>query len=134
VIPVKRSEELALFYLYRPGHLKKDLKDPKAQKILKSKGYIPENPDKCVAELVARLKTGGSFPHEIGLFLGYPPADVEGFIKDPRSGVKCSGYWKAYSEPEKAMETFERFRICTKTYREMNKKGKNLTQLAVKTA
>lgn len=45
-----------LFYLYRPGRLKKDLKDPKAQMILKSKGYSPENPDKCVAELVARLK------------------------------------------------------------------------------
>ena len=29
-----------------------------------------------------RLADGGKFPHEIGLFLGYPPEDVSGFIEN----------------------------------------------------
>ena len=73
------------------------------------------------------------FPHEIGLFLGYPPSDVECFMKDPYKGVKCCGCWKAYSEPEKAVKIFRKYKQCTEIYREMNKNGKTLAQLAVYT-
>jgi len=45
--------------------------------------------------------------------------------------VQCCGCWKAYSEPEKAKRIFNRFSRCTEIYREMNKKGKSLAQLAV---
>ena len=34
------------------------------------------------------------FPHEIGLVLGYPPVDVEGFIKKEGRDFLYSGYWK----------------------------------------
>ena len=30
--------------------------------------------------LIHRLRSEGEFPHEIGLFLSYPPEDVLGFI------------------------------------------------------
>ena len=133
VIPLKRTAEYALIYIYRPNFLKKDFKDPQALNILKSRGYDCENPESCIVQLVEHLKTDDSFPHEIGLFLGYPPADVKGFIENPCKGVKCCGYWKAYSEPEKAKYTFMRFRKCTEIYGEMNKRGKSLAQLAVVT-
>ncbi len=131
VIPLKRTGQYALIYLYRPEHLKKDLGDPKALDILEKKGYEPCNPELCIAQLMRRLKSEEDFPHEIGLFLGYPPSDVECFMKHPCEGVKCCGCWKAYSEPEKARSTFERFRLCTETYRKLNKNGKSLAQLAV---
>ena len=73
------------------------------------------------------------FPHEIGLFLGYPPVDVECFIKNPCDGVKCVGCFKAYSNPEKAKRLFKRYDDCTKAYCELNKKGKTLEELAVLT-
>lgn len=130
-IPLKSTDKYALIYLYRPNYLKKDLMDPQALNILRSKGYEPESPERCIVQLVSHLKSDEVFPHEIGLFLGYPPSDVEGFMKHPCSGVKCSGCWKAYSDPEKAKKTFNSFKKCTKKYHEMNKKGKTLQQLAV---
>lgn len=37
--------------------------------------------ERCVAELIRRVRHEEDFPHEIGLFLGYPSEDVSGFIK-----------------------------------------------------
>ncbi|MCR4728522.1 MAG: DUF3793 family protein [Lachnospiraceae bacterium] len=133
VIPLKKNNKFALIYVYRPEHLKKDLKDPKAIDILKKRGYEFGNPECCIVQLAKRLKNDSAFPHEIGLFLGYPPSDVDGFIKHPCEGVKCCGCWKVYSEPEKAKCIFEKFKRCTEAYHEMNKNGKSLAQLAVMT-
>ncbi|MCR5510577.1 MAG: DUF3793 family protein [Lachnospiraceae bacterium] len=134
VIPLRVTRKYALIYLYRPSRLIKDLNDPQASHILKRMGYSFKNPEMCIVELVRRLEHEESFPHEIGLFLGYPPSDVECFMKHPCSGVKCRGCWKAYSEPEKAAKLFERFRMCTEAYHKMHRKGKSLAQLAVTTA
>ena len=133
VIPLKQTNEYALIYLYRPEYLKKDLKNPTALKILQKRGYESDNPDCCIVKLVNYLKSEESFPHEIGLFLGYPPSDVECFMKHPCKGVKCCGCWKVYSEPEKAKKLFKRFKKCTEAYHEMNRNGKSLAQLAVMT-
>ena len=56
------------------------LKHSAAKDILKENGY-PESPGRCVSYLRGRLAESGEFPHEVGLFLGYPPEDVSGFIK-----------------------------------------------------
>ncbi len=133
VIPLKKTNKYALIYLYRPTHLKRDLNDPHALSILKKRGYKPQDPEHCIVQLVRHLKSDKSFPHEIGLFLGYPPSDVECFMKHPCEGVKCCGCWKAYSEPEKAQKMFIRFKKCKEAFREMNKNGKSLAQLAVVT-
>ncbi len=131
VIMLKKTCEYALIYVYRPDHLRKDLKDPIALNILKKKGYEPYDVESCILQLMRNLKNDSSFPHEIGLFLGYPPSDVECFMKNPFSGVKCCGFWKAYSEPDKARNIFEKYKKCTESYRKMNKMGKSLEQLAV---
>ncbi|MCR5268666.1 MAG: DUF3793 family protein [Lachnospiraceae bacterium] len=133
VIPLKIAKKYALIYLYRPDHLKKDLNDPKALSILKNRGYEPANPEHCIAQLIRHLQSDDAFPHEIGLFLGYPPSDVACFMKSPCKGVQCCGCWKAYSDPEKAEETFHKFKKCTEWYHHMNQNGKSLAQLAVKT-
>ena len=33
----------------------------------------------------------GEFPHEVGLFLSYPPEDVKGFIDHRANDFKCAG-------------------------------------------
>ena len=38
------------------------------------------------------------FPHEIGVFLGYPLDDVKGFIKNEGKKYLMIGYWKVYSD------------------------------------
>lgn len=43
--------------------------------------------------LAGRIQNaGGEFPHEIGLFLGYPLGDVKGFIKHK---AKTASVWAA---------------------------------------
>ncbi|MBQ7677370.1 MAG: DUF3793 family protein [Lachnospiraceae bacterium] len=133
VIPLKRTQHYALIYVYRPGYLRRDLSDPKAVRILQEKGYSCHKAECCITQLVGHLAEDEDFPHEIGLFLGYPPSDVECFIKNPCDGVKCSGCWKAYSDKEAAEREFKKYKKCTAVYRELNRKGRTLAQLAVAT-
>ncbi len=49
------------------------------------------------------------FPHEMGVFLGYPLCDVKGFIKNGGDGFVLSGYWKVYANAAEAQELFEKF-------------------------
>ena len=128
----RKCGRYALIYVYRPDFLKRDLRDPKAKKILSAKGYNCEDPEICVVQLIKHLTDDGTFPHEIGLFLGYPPSDVSGFIKDPNAGVKCCGCWKVYSDKEGAERTFKKYEKCTDTYRKLFKNGRTLEQLTVK--
>ncbi|MGP1438448.1 MAG: DUF3793 family protein [Treponema sp.] len=53
-----------------------------------------------------------SFPHEIGLFLGYPVEDVLQYYLKKGQDYLFSGYWKVYTNPEKAMETFKLYDEC----------------------
>lgn len=46
------------------------------------------------------------FPHEIGLLLGYPPADVQGFIRNNGQNYLCTGYWKVYSNQSECKRIF----------------------------
>lgn len=131
IIPLKVCEKYVLIYLYRPDMLDKDLKDPVAAAILKRFGYGMKSSDRCVVDLVKRINSSDEFPHEIGLFLGYPPSDVEGFIKNPNEGYYEVGYWKVYSDVESARRAFKRYKECTEEYGQMLKAGRTLEQLVV---
>ena len=48
--------------------------------------------------LIRRLQDEAEFPHEIGLFLSYPPEDVQGFIDHHARDFKLSGLWKVYGD------------------------------------
>ena len=49
------------------------------------------------------------FPHEIGVFLGYPLWDVKGFIENGGDGFVISGYWKVYDNAAETQKLFEKF-------------------------
>ena len=129
LIPIRRTGKRTLVYLYRPDRLMRDLLDPTAAEILREKGYSCKNPDSCVVELVRHLQADEDFPHEIGLFLSYPPADVKAFIKSPCEGVKCCGCWKAYGNEREAQKTFELYQKCTAIYCRECRKGTPLESL-----
>ena len=133
IIPLKYASEYTLIYLYRPEYLGKDLQNPDALDILNEKGYIDKDADLCVCHLVKRLRDSGDFPHEIGLFLGYPPEDVRGFINNPDAGVKCVGCWKVYGNTKNALKQFKRINKCTEIYKEKVRRGTPLEELIVKT-
>ncbi len=58
------------------------------------------------------------FPHELGLFLGYPIEDVEGFIKENGKNYLYSGYWKVYKDTELKIRLFKDYeRVQTEIVR-----------------
>ncbi|MEE0930716.1 MAG: DUF3793 family protein [Acutalibacteraceae bacterium] len=116
VIPLRFSNNRVLIYLYRPDKLKQDLTDSYACKLLKKHGYTSAKPNQCIVRLIERFSETSEFPHEIGLFLGYPPEDVEGFIDNKADNYKFTGVWKVYGDEVKAKEIFAKFKKCTEVY------------------
>lgn len=131
MIPVKIENGRALIYVYRPDKLEADLRDSTAKAILKDRLYRSPNAQGCVTELVQRLKSAESFPHEIGLFLGYPSFDVDGFIKNKAKGAKCVGTWKVYKDEEEARKKFELYKKCTRVYKRAYKEHNSFDRLLV---
>ena len=133
MIPLRKSAKRALVYVYRPGRLTRDLLDPRAQEILRLCGYSGRNSSCCLKELIRRLKTREDFPHEIGLFLGYPPEDVRLFIENEARNYKFVGCWKVYSNEAEARKTFAKFKKCTDVYSRLQAKGTSVVRLTVAT-
>lgn len=131
VIPMKLLDQKVLLYIYRPSRLESDFAEAEVAKLLLEYGYSVEKPGKCVAQLIRKMCDSEEFPHEIGLFLSYPPEDVCAFIRNPEEGCKCTGCWKVYGDERKAKEQFEKYRKCTSTYCEQAAKGRSLEQLTV---
>ena len=131
VVPMRITEKRALLYLFRPKQLGADLSHSDAAGILRSRGYCPERCGQCVQRLGKKLRQQEDFPHEIGLFLGYPPEDVEGFIDNNAQDCKCTGCWKVYGDEEAAKKTFAQYKKCTKIYCDCWEKGTTLERLAV---
>ena len=73
----------------------------------------------------------GDFPHEVGLFLSYPPQDVRGFIENHAVNYKCAGLWKVYGDEALARRLFDKFRKCTDIYCALWRAGSGIDQLAV---
>lgn len=131
VLPMRCENGSALLYVYRPCRLKKDLSGELAQKLLQDAGYPCGGSAICVTRLVQRLRRQEEFPHEVGLFLSYPPEDVKGFIDHRACGFKCAGLWKVYGDEQKARELFAKFKKCTEVYCALWQAGSGLDRLAV---
>ena len=102
-----------------------------AQDILQQAGYPCGGCQRCVAKLIRRFRESGEFPHEVGLFLSYPPEDVKGFIEHRACDFKCAGLWKVYGDVEKARRMFDQFKKCTEIYCALWRSGSDIGQLTV---
>ena len=116
MMPLKFCKDRVLIYIYRVSRLQRDLSNALARTILKEKGYSCRSIGDCLFHLRRRMNCFHDFPHEIGLFLGYPPEDVKGFILHKGNCCKCSGCWKVYSNEEKAVREFAKYKKCSDIY------------------
>ena len=128
---LRESGNRALVYVYRPDRLTRDLQQPGVAAFLAHCGYTGTAPAACLDVLRRKLAVSSDFPHEIGLFLGYPPDDVEGFIHYGPKHSKCVGDWRVYGNEEQAKRLFAQYRACTLAYQAQLKCGKTVEQLAV---
>lgn len=102
-----------ILYLYREKELKEYLEREEARCFLKEFGYAEGDIRAMLKRLLCRIRLYNgrevAFPHEIGVFLGYPIADVKGFIENDGKNFIYMGYWKVYHNVQEAVRLFRRY-------------------------
>jgi hypothetical protein len=71
------------------------------------------------------------FPHEIGIFLGYPIHDVEGYINNNGENYLLNGYWKVYDKPTDAIKTFHSYQCYRNKAIELVLSGEGLSEMLI---
>lgn len=124
-----------LVYIYRRSALDKLLQAREIQKFLSGFGYVDFSCDGAIRELTKRLNEdstlSASFPHEIGIFLGYPLEDVQAFITHQGKDARLTGEWKVYNNEEDAQRTFSLYADCRNKLTTLFKQGFSLSELSV---
>ena len=146
LVILRMHGQRALLYLYREQDLLRILYNEDTRIFLSEYGYHdcffteaydpgrPETPPVIARVLVRlrdRIRESECFPHEIGIFLDYPLADVIGFIKNSGKNFLCCGCWKVYSDRCAALEAFARFKKCKAVYTRLFAEGRPMDKLMV---
>ncbi len=110
------GEKKTVLLLYRMQSLDDYLKTPDVLCMLRGLGYQGSTLAGLLADFAARYAAyaagGGMFPHEMGLFLGYPPEDVQGFMADKGKNSLCTGYWKVYQNVQEKIGLFQKYDLA----------------------
>lgn len=113
-VVIKKDEKRFLVFVYDKKLLQEVCKKTKNIEYLKSKGYpVEKGFNSILSELVKRLAHQKDFPHETGLFLGYPLEDVTGFETKSARDCVYSGFWKVYGDMQTAVDLMHKYRHCT---------------------
>ena len=110
--------------------LERQLEQEEVARLLEQDGYpLAGGLEAMLDHLASRMAGSGGFPHEVGLFLGYPAEDVEGFRRHGGQGYKYSGLWKVYSDVERAQRCFRQYGCCRRALCRRLEAGCRLVQL-----
>ncbi|BCJ95564.1 hypothetical protein acsn021_31330 [Anaerocolumna cellulosilytica] len=111
------NEKVLYVLVYQPELLEEILKKYGNNPLLKNHGYkIQERllsfNLKVFQARFQKYKREAEFdfPHEVGIFLGYPIEDVEEYVKNNGENYLLCGYWKVYHNVEEALLTFAYFK------------------------
>ena len=126
-----RRTNACMIYVYREEWLACILSDADNLAFLEQMGYQTEDGIGMLDLLSQRFCLEQEYPHEIGVFLGYPLEDVVGFIENRGWNYTCCGLWKSYGDPVAAEACFAHYRACTSEYKRMYGLGIPVIQLVV---
>lgn len=108
----EQKDTVALF-LYQREELLAYISKQEVCILLEKYGYEGMSVESSLSLLAKRYQVytmhQEEFPHEMGVFLGYPVEDVIGFIE--HEGRECLGvgYWKVYENMPQKKKVFEQF-------------------------
>ena len=99
-----------LVMVYRAKELEEHLRSKEVSDYLREFGY---RRDDFISNLIRmHQRMNGfynkmkEFPHEVGVFLGYPICDIKGFLENKGERYLHSGYWKIYGNLEETKKKF----------------------------
>lgn len=125
------SQSRGLVYVYRRSMLEIDLRQPGVREFLEAYDYLTLDIEEILSLLCRRFLNFEYFPHEVGIFLGYPLNDVIGFIVNEGKNCCCSGCWKVYDDACSAQKLFAKYKKCKKVYEKLFANGRSIMQLTV---
>lgn len=129
---IKETPTGALVYVFRPALLSKLLACDDVARFLDGYGFSNcRSLESYIEQLGSHIGSADCFPHEIGIFLGYPLQDVQGFIQNRGRHFSLCGFWKVYSEPQRAERLFAQYRKCFGVYKTLFENGRGILQLTV---
>lgn len=130
---ISRNDSLVLFFVYDSALLLKSLQGYNQQKYLLSKGYKFDGKLKSVLdELKVRFieNSHTTFPHEVGLFLGYPIEDVMAFEKYHGENCKFCGTWKVYGNVDEACKKMRAYNKCSSECCKLFEQGIQISKIS----
>jgi hypothetical protein len=109
---LRKIETGLLVLVFEKEKLEKAISNDQAGTVLSGMGYPAGASVFVFLEYLKNQFNGRQFPHEVGLFLGYPADDVLGFVKHKGKNYKLCGYWKVYGDLEQAKLCFRQYDRC----------------------
>ncbi len=138
------SEDFFLIYVYRRSLLDEVLKKKEIKAFLERMGYdisfgkysnVEFDTDVNILDILNKLKAHiqckRAFPHEIGVFLGYPLEDIIGFMENNGKNYLHCGVWKVYCNKQEAIKYFKKIKKCHTIYLNVYASGKAVTDMTV---
>ena len=128
------SEDKATFLVYREDGLKAYLMQDRVCQSMKNFGYESLDLSDVLSRFQKRcadcMEQIAEFPHEMGLLLGYPVEDVEGFIENKGHNYLYAGYWKVYGHVEEKKALFNRYEEARKVLIQLLASGRSVSEMA----
>ena len=121
------------FLLFRRNELEEFLSDENVRNVLMKAGYKSLQIDKILRTFSLRyeayIQCDKSFPHEMGLLLGYPVEDVVGFVENNGKNFLYSGYWKVYENQKDKVKLFDKFKVAEETLIHLLSNGLSMSDI-----
>lgn len=110
---LQSNDKSLLLLCYSKQQLEQQVSHTGIRTLLHKAGYDKNaSLDELLTELEHRIDQNDRFPHEIGLFIGYPAKDVAAFMGLIKLPFACQGPWKIYGNPAHSLNLAEKHRCC----------------------
>ncbi|MDY0301463.1 MAG: DUF3793 family protein [Trichlorobacter sp.] len=117
---IRQTDDSILLFCFNPALLETHLAHNGIRVLLSKSGYdINATLDELIDELGKRASSSKGFPHEIGLFIGYPAKDVAAFMGLAKLPFTCQGPWKVFGCPQKSIALANRHKSSRRIIRNM---------------
>lgn len=121
------------FLLFRRNELEEFLSDENVRNVFMKAGYKSLQIGKILRTFSLRyeayMQGDKSFPHEMGLLLGYPVEDVVGFVENNGKNFLYSGYWKVYENQKAKVKLFDKFKVAEETLIHLLSNGLSMSDI-----
>lgn len=128
-----KSEDRITFLLFRRNLLEEYINRTDIRNFFQREGYKEFGLGYILRTFQIRyhsyMTREQTFPHEMGLLLGYPIEDVRGFIDHAGEQYLYSGYWKVYQDVETKKRIFEQYETAKETLIQLLASGIHMEEI-----